>query len=95
MCRFKCGTSEYPLVENSPDGSIAPRGKRCFTCDGDKCTGCIAKGRTSCVECEPRHYLEIVDSKARVGKCLSKWSSADFPLKFDLFVSNQIDEQFA
>lgn len=44
------------------------------------------------MECEPHHYLRILDAKTRAGQCVAKRPRADGPPAFDLYVSNRLDE---
>jgi len=45
VCRFRCGTSEHPVVEYVGKGNlIKAGGKKCQTCDGDRCTRCKGAG---------------------------------------------------
>lgn len=91
VCRFKCGTSEHPVVKYEGD-QLAAGGKSCRTCSGDQCSKCKGPGSDQCLECVPEHYLEILDSKTRSGRCVPKKPAGDGPLAFDLFVSNLLDE---
>lgn len=71
---------------------VAAGGKQCRTCTGAQCTRCAAAGDNDCLECEQKHFLQILDKKAQTGKCVAKLTTADRTLDFDLYVSNLLDE---